>query len=91
MSKIKNKVVRISNYCAPALQKALDTNSAMGYKIVSYTVAPHEHGVLEMFLFFAKEGEENKNQEEGEKVEPNGIDYETRRRLENSCSQISLW
>lgn len=65
MSKIKNKVVRISNYCTSTLQKILNEYAEEGYRVISSTVAPNEYGVLEMFLFFVKEEEENKNQKEG--------------------------
>lgn len=67
MSKIKNKVVRISNYCTSTLQKILSEHAEEGYRVISSTVAPNEYGVLEMFLFFTKEEKENKNKKEGGK------------------------
>lgn len=67
MNKIENKVVRISNYCTSTLQKILNEYAEEGYRVISSTVAPNEYGVLEMFLFFIKEEEENKNKKEGGK------------------------
>lgn len=59
MKVYSNTVVQVSNYNTDALDRALSKYGQHGYKLVSTEIAPNKYGVNVMFLFFAKEIEQN--------------------------------